>query len=93
MKKFSKNWCWKTRAYEIPFYLQRDRNEKKKNELQPLKNCNSFATKNSFYCINTLSEHINPFLAAINSKTITKPETPLENIFEFSGLEWKILSK
>lgn len=45
--------------------------KKKKNLLQQMENCNSFATKNSFYCINTLSEHINLFCIAINSKTIT----------------------
>lgn len=49
----------------------------KKTLLQPMKNCNSFATKNYFYCINTLSEHINLFHIAINSKTITKLSTQL----------------
>lgn len=68
----------KTRTYEIPFYLQRDSNEKGgKNLLQPMKNRNSFASKKSFYCINTLSEHINRFPIAINSKTITKLATQL----------------
>lgn len=47
------------------------RKKKKKNLLQQMENCNSFATKNSFYCINTLSDHINLFCIAINSKTIT----------------------